>query len=58
MSLSFIFFNRVDKTMGPTGLRHVSEIAVLNANYLMNKLRKDYELPYDRICMHEFDKRK
>jgi len=41
-------------TMGAMGLRHVSETAVLNANYLMNKLKKDYELPYDRICMHEF----
>jgi glycine dehydrogenase subunit 2 len=39
---------------GPEGLRQVSEYAVLNANYLMNLLRKTYHLPYDRTCMHEF----
>ncbi len=41
-------------TMGAEGLRHASETAVLNANYLMHKLKKNYELPYDRTCMHEF----
>lgn len=39
---------------GPDGLRAVSEAAVLNANYLLSKLRGYYHLPYDRICMHEF----
>jgi glycine dehydrogenase subunit 2 len=39
---------------GPDGLRHVSESAVLNANYLMRALQDRYELPYDRACMHEF----
>ena len=38
---------------GP-GLRDMSEIAVLNANYMLALLRDDYELPYDRHCMHEF----
>lgn len=42
------------RTMGPDGLRRVSEAAVLNANYMMNKLKAYYHLPYDRICMHEF----
>ena len=32
----------------------MSEVAVLNANYLLALLRDDYELPYDRHCMHEF----
>jgi len=32
----------------------VSEVAVLNANYLMEKLKKHYWLKYDRRCMHEF----
>ena len=41
-------------TMGPDGLKQVSESAVLNANYIMNKLKDRYELAYDRICMHEF----
>jgi glycine dehydrogenase subunit 2 len=32
----------------------MSETAVLNANYLLARLRDAYELPYDRLCMHEF----
>ena len=40
--------------MGGKGLRQVSEDAVLNANYLKEKLKKTYKLPYDKICMHEF----
>ena len=39
---------------GPDGLRDIGVKAVLNANYLMEKVKKDYFLPYDRICMHEF----
>ena len=39
---------------GPDGLRKVSEYAVLNANYLLSRLREAYILPYPRICMHEF----
>ena len=39
---------------GPQGLREVSATAVLNANYVMNKLKDVFELPYERICMHEF----
>lgn len=35
-------------------LKHASENAVLNANYLKEKLKKYYELPYDEPCMHEF----
>lgn len=42
------------RTMGPDGLKRVSETAVLNANYLMNRLKEYYELPYNRTCMHEF----
>ena len=40
--------------VGKDGLRKVSEYAVLNANYLMHKLKEKYTLPYDRTCMHEF----
>lgn len=40
--------------MGGKGLKQVSEDAVLNANYLKEKLKKTYKLPYDRTCMHEF----
>ena len=38
---------------GP-GLREMSEAAVLNANYMLARLKDVYELPYDRLCMHEF----
>ena len=41
------------RAYGP-GLREMSEVAVLNANYLLARLRDAYELPYDRLCMHEF----
>ena len=40
-------------SMGGEGLRQVSESAVLNANYIGQKLKDLYILPYDRICMHE-----
>jgi len=39
---------------GAEGLRAVSENAVLNANYILARLRDTYHVPYDRICMHEF----
>jgi glycine dehydrogenase subunit 2 len=42
------------RTMGPDGLRNASETAVLNANYLMNRLKEKFDLPYSRTCMHEF----
>ena len=37
-----------------TNIRRVSEHAILNANYLLSLLKDDYELPYNRICAHEF----
>lgn len=40
--------------LGAEGLVEVSENAVLNANYLMHALKKEYDLPFDRTCMHEF----
>jgi glycine dehydrogenase subunit 2 len=40
-------------SMGSEGLKRVSEMAVLNANYLMKRLKSHYSLPYDRPCMHE-----
>ena len=41
-------------TMGGSGLKRMTEDAVLNANYLLELLRGHYELPYDRTCKHEF----
>lgn len=40
-------------SMGAEGLKKVSQMAVLNANYLMKKLKDHYYLPFDRPCMHE-----
>ncbi|MGE6258993.1 aminomethyl-transferring glycine dehydrogenase subunit GcvPB [Heyndrickxia sporothermodurans] len=42
------------RTMGPDGLKAVTENAVLNANYMMRRLAEYYDLPYDRHCKHEF----
>ena len=42
------------RSLGAAGLKEVAENAVLNANYVMNKLKEYYYLPYDRICQHEF----
>jgi glycine dehydrogenase subunit 2 len=42
------------RTLGANGLRDVSENAVLNANYLLSRVRKGYEVPYGERCMHEF----
>jgi glycine dehydrogenase subunit 2 len=41
------------RSYGPR-LREMSEIAVLNANYLLARLKDVYDLPFDRLCMHEF----
>lgn len=41
-------------SLGGNGLKEASETAVINANYMKEKLRKNYELAYDNICMHEF----
>jgi glycine dehydrogenase subunit 2 len=41
-------------TMLGSSIREVSDAAVLNANYLLHHLRKVYNLPVDRTCMHEF----
>ena len=35
-------------------LREMSETAVLNANYVLARLKGVYDLPFDRLCMHEF----
>jgi glycine dehydrogenase subunit 2 len=40
-------------SMGAESLKRVSQLAVLNANYLKESLRNVFHLPYDRPCMHE-----
>ena len=39
--------------LGDDGMLEISGNAVLNANYLLAKLRPVFELPYDRSVMHE-----
>ncbi len=41
------------RSLGPDGLRATAENAVLNANYCRVKLRGRYDVPYDRVNMHE-----
>jgi glycine dehydrogenase subunit 2 len=40
-------------SMGADGLKKASQLAVLNANYIKEKLKGVFHLPYDRPCMHE-----
>lgn len=41
-------------TMGAEGLKKASEMAVLNANYIKERLKDFYYLPIDGVCKHEF----
>jgi len=41
------------RTMGAANLKRASQLAVLNANYIKERLKATYHLPYDRPCMHE-----
>jgi glycine dehydrogenase subunit 2 len=41
------------RTMGPDGLRSVSDNAILNANYIMKRLEQDYDVAVPGPCMHE-----
>lgn len=40
--------------LGSDGLKEASEIAVLNANYLKEMLKDEYNIPIDILCKHEF----
>jgi glycine dehydrogenase subunit 2 len=41
------------RSMGPSGLRRIAQLAVLNANYIRARLKKAYHLPYDAPSLHE-----
>ena len=41
-------------TLGKEGIPDAAHTAVLNANYLMHKLKDDYHIAFHRKCMHEF----
>ncbi|MFS0822775.1 aminomethyl-transferring glycine dehydrogenase subunit GcvPB [Bacillus sp. 1P02SD] len=42
------------RSIGPDGLKAVTENAVINANYMMRRLAPYFDLPYDKHCKHEF----
>jgi glycine dehydrogenase subunit 2 len=42
------------RSLGAEGLRAVAEHAVLHANYVRARLAPYYEIPYPRVCKHEF----
>lgn len=42
------------RTHGPDGLKRVSENAVLNANYLLSRVKHILPVPHGDRCMHEF----
>jgi glycine dehydrogenase subunit 2 len=42
------------KALGAVGLKEACQNAVLNANYLRCRLSGHYDIPYDRLCKHEF----
>lgn len=41
------------RMLGADGLREASDYAVLNANYIRAKLKDEFDVAYDRVCMHE-----
>lgn len=41
------------RRMGPVGLRKASETAILNANYIKERLKGTYQVAFDEPCMHE-----
>jgi len=42
------------RTLGPEGLRRASDVAVLNANYLLGRVKHFLPVPHGSRCMHEF----
>ena len=41
------------RSLGKAGLKEISESAIINANYIQEKLKNDYKLTSSRYCMHE-----
>jgi glycine dehydrogenase subunit 2 len=42
------------RALGRDGIQDAAETAVLNANYLLARLKGAYDVPFDRLCKHEF----
>ncbi len=40
-------------SLGRNGLVRIGENAVINANYVRTRLKPYFDIPYDRVCMHE-----
>ena len=41
------------RSLGGEGIRSISDDAVVNANYILERLKDSFDLPYERVCMHE-----
>ena len=41
-------------SLGKQGIPDAAKCAVLNANYMMARLKTKFDMAYDEICMHEF----
>jgi glycine dehydrogenase subunit 2 len=42
------------RLQGSEGLRDIAHHSVLNANYMMSKLKNVFDVPFEGPCMHEF----
>ncbi len=42
------------RALGAAGLKKAAENAVINANYMRIRMMEHFNLPYKRICQHEF----
>ncbi len=42
------------RTLGAEGVKAAADNAVLNANYLMARLKNAFDVPHGKLCMHEF----
>ncbi|HEY1406975.1 MAG TPA: aminomethyl-transferring glycine dehydrogenase subunit GcvPB, partial [Spirochaetota bacterium] len=42
------------RSLGDEGIREAGDYAVLNANYLLSRLKEVFNLPINRLCKHEF----
>ena len=41
------------RLMGLEGIKAISRNAIINANYIQSQLKDDFDVAYDRYCMHE-----
>ncbi|GAB5465370.1 MAG: aminomethyl-transferring glycine dehydrogenase subunit GcvPB [Candidatus Kapaibacteriales bacterium] len=41
------------RMLGPEGLFSVSKNAIINANYVLSRLKGHFEVPFDNFCLHE-----